>query len=283
MMDDLDHLTYGVRDGIATVTWDRPEKLNAITPAMRRAFIEALRTAEADPAVHVIVLKGNGRAWCVGVDLEDMSRAHQDPAVRGVRLDAREIYEAADRWGTLWMIQKPIVVKVQGLCVGWGLEIALYADIVVAAEDAQFNYPSVRNGTGLPDSNMAIYHLGPQWAKYMLFTGDFIDGRTAERIGLVLKAVPEAELDDEVETIARRMPAVPVDLLAESKGVLNKAIDLMGRHVLQQIAAESNAISRLNPFVAEWTRRVREEGNEAAIAWREERQRAVQARSDGGR
>src|SRR6478735_4688980 len=79
-------------------------------------------------------------------------------------------------------------------CVGWGLEIALHADLVLASHDCTFFFPSVRNGAGLPDSTMAIYHLGIQWAKRLLLTGDAIDGRTAARIGLVVESFAENEL-----------------------------------------------------------------------------------------
>jgi enoyl-CoA hydratase len=271
--DDRDHVLFDIRDGVATVTLNRPEKLNAITPPMHRAMLGFFKQAEADPSVHVIVLKGNGRAFCSGVDLSDMSREHQNPEVRGVRLDAMEILEAADRWATLWMLQKPIIVKAHGHCVAWGLEIALCADFVVAAEDALFSYPSVADGNGLPDSNMALYHLGPQWAKWMLLTGDFVDGKTAERIGLALKAVPASELDAEVDRLARVLTTVPVDLLAMSKAVLNYGVDLMGRQPLQQFAAQSNSISRMTSIQTEFIRIVREEGTNAAIKWRDARRR----------
>src|SRR4029077_13625927 len=105
----------------------------------------------------------------------------------------------------------------------------------------------------------------------LLFTGDFIDGRTAERIGLVLKAVPADQLEEEVQALAARIATVPVDLLAASKSILNKAVDLMGRPVLQEIAPPIHAIARANPLVSEFGRIVREEGIQAAIAWRGQR------------
>jgi enoyl-CoA hydratase len=271
---DNEHLLYETAGGLATITLNRPEKLNALTFALVDALVGTLKAAEADPDVHVIVLKGRGRAFSVGLDVQEQSRPHQDPRVRGLRLDAMEIFEVTERFARLWLLHKPIIVQAQGYVLGWALEIALFADAIIATEDAQFGYVNVKNGTGLPDSSMALYHLGPQWAKRLLLTGDTVDGKTAERIGLVLKAVPADQLEAEVQDLALRMTTVPVEVLHASKSVLNRAIDLMGRPVLQQFASETNALSRMNPFVAEWTHRVRDEGIHAALAWREERLRA---------
>ena len=118
---------------------------------------------------------------------------------------------------------------------------------------------------------MAIYHLGPQWSKRLLLTGDAIDGITAAQIGLVLEALPEDELDAAVDALAARLGAVPATLLAESKRVINRAIDLMGRPQLQEYAAHANALARRDPNAAEWSRIVRERGLRAAVAWRDGR------------
>jgi enoyl-CoA hydratase len=159
----------------------------------------------------------------------------------------------------LWTLPKPVVVKAHGSCVGWGLEIALHADLVLASHDCTFFFPSVRNGAGLPDSTTAIYHLGVQWTKRLLLTGDAIDGRTAARIGLALESFPESELDD------------AVDSLAQSKAVINRAIDLMGREQLQRFAIEANATARQSPGVAEWSRVLGQRGLREAIKWRDDR------------
>jgi enoyl-CoA hydratase len=270
-----EYLLYATGGGIATITLNRPEKLNALTFGLVDALVATLKVAEADPDVHVIVLKGAGRAFSVGLDVQEQSRPHQDPRVRGPRLDAQEIFEVTERFRQLWLLHKPILLQAQGYVLGWALEIALFADAVIAAEGTQFGYVNVKNGTGLPDSGMAVYHLGPQWAKRLLLTGDMVDAETAERIGLVLKAVPADQLEAEVQDLALKMTTVPVDVLVASKAVLNRAVDLMGRPVLQQFAAESNAISRMNPDVAEWTRLVQTEGTHAAVAWRERRRNKV--------
>jgi enoyl-CoA hydratase len=269
-MSGDERVRYDVADGVATITFDRPDKLNAITFAMCDAFIARLDDARDDPAVRVVVLKGNGRAFTSGVDIADRPEL-QDPSANTLDDDKAEITRAADRWMHLWTLPKPVVVKAHGSCVGWGLEIALHADLVLASHDCTFFFPSVRNGAGLPDSTTAIYHLGVQWTKRLLLTGDAIDGRTAARIGLALESFPECELDDAVDSLARRMAALPPELLAQSKAVINRAIDLMGREQLQRFAIEANATARQSPGVAEWSRVLGQRGLREAIKWRDDR------------
>ena len=269
-MSGDDWVRYAVADGVATITFDRPEKLNALTFAMCDAFIARLDEARSDPAVRVVVLKGNGRAFTAGVDIDDRPEL-QDPSANTMRDDMAEISRAADRWMHLWTLPKPVIVKAHGHCVGWGLEIALHADLVLASDDCTFFFPSVRNGAGLPDSTTAIYHLGVQWTKRLLLTGDAIDGRTAARIGLAVESLPESELDEAVDSLARRMASLPPELLAQSKAVINRAVDLMGREPLQRFAVEANATARQSPGVAEWSRVLRQKGLREAIKWRDGR------------
>ena len=269
MVDD-ERVRYDVADGVATITFDRPDKLNALTFAMCDAFIARLDDARVDPAVRVVVLKGSGRAFSTGVDVDDRPDL-QNPSAKSVHDDMAEISRAANRWLHLWTLPKPVVVKAHGYCVGWGLEIALHADLVLASHECSFFFPSVRNGSGLPDSVIAIYHLGTQWAKRLLLTGDAIDGRTAARIGLACESFPEDELDEAVDSLARRMAALPAEVLAQSKAVINKSIELMGREQLQSFGAEANATARQSPDVAEWSRILREKGRHEAIRWRDGR------------
>jgi enoyl-CoA hydratase len=269
-MADHEWVRYDVADAIATITFDRAEKLNALTFAMADTFVSRLDDAGRDPDVRVVVVKGNGRAFTSGVDLADRPE-WQDPSAHSAEDDIAEITRAADRWLSLWNLPKPVIVKAHGHCVGWGLEIALHADMVLASHDCTFFFPSIRNGAGLPDSVAAVYQLGVQWAKRLLFTGDAIDGRTAARIGLALESYPDDALDGAVDALARRMAALPPALLAESKRVVNQSIELMGRASLQQYAAEANAAARQSPSVAEFSRILRERGLREAVRWRDAR------------
>lgn len=261
-------IRHAVSGRIATITLDRPEKLNAITFAMRDRFVELLEAAGADEAVHVVVVQGAGRAFTAGVDVTDRPDL-QDPSGHDGSDDAASIAQTVACWERIWRLPVPVVVKAHGWCVGWGLEIALHADVVVASEDCRFSYPSVANGSGLPDSSMTVYHLGPQWAKRLLGAGETIDGRTAERIGLVSEAVPADELDARTDAVAGAFAARPRSLLGAAKAVVNESVELLGRQRLSASAVAANARARRDPTAAEFTRRVREEGLAAAIEWRD--------------
>lgn len=258
-------------DGVAWITLDRPDKLNAITFAMADAIVECLDAAIADPSVRVIGLRGAGTAFTTGVDIEDHLE-EQSPGDKELEVDRADIERAAARWMRLWNCPKPVLVKAHGWCAAWGLEIAMHADVVLATADCRFFFPSVRNGAGLPDSATVLYHVGPQWAKRLLLSGEIIDGRTAERIGLVSEAfATEAELDVALGDLARRMAALPPALLAQSKAVINEQIELAGRAALQQFAEHANAVARRDPEVATFGEIMQREGRAAAIAWRERR------------
>jgi enoyl-CoA hydratase len=144
--------------------------------------------------------------------------------------------------------------------------MALNCDMIVSTEEAEFGFPAVRS-MGSPSTHMWTYMVGPQWAKRLLLTGERIDGRTAERIGLVMQAVAASELDDTVHALASNIARVPYDLLAQNKSICNKAIDLMGRTMLQELARESDAMAHKSPAAQEFSRIARSEGLKAALAW----------------
>jgi enoyl-CoA hydratase len=266
------YVRFHVAASVARITLDRPEKLNAITFDMADAIVGHVDDAIADDAVHVIVVDGAGAAFTTGVDIDDHLE-EQSPGDKTFEVDRDDIARAARRWLRLWTCPKPVIVKAHGWCAAWGLEIAMHADIVLAAEDCKFFFPSIRNGAGLPDSATAVYHVGPQWAKRLLLAGEIIDGRTAERIGLVCQAYPADELEAAVDDLARRIAALPPALVRQSKAVVNESIEFLGRAQLQSFAEHANATARRDPEVARFGEILQREGRAAAIAWREARLR----------
>ncbi|MEE9284272.1 MAG: crotonase/enoyl-CoA hydratase family protein [Dehalococcoidia bacterium] len=255
------------REGVLHLTLNRPEKLNALTPQLLEELLDALHQAQTDPDVGPIVIKGAGRAFCSGWDITpsaDRSAAGE----KSIRADIDEMAGRSGRWSELWNLNKPIIAQVHGYCLGGGTDLAMHCDLIIAAEDAQFGYPAVRS-MGTPASHMWTYMVGPQWAKRLLLTGDSVDGKTAERIGLVLKAVPADRLEDEVQAVAGNMAKVPYDLLVANKAICNKAIDLMGRTLLQQLALEGDAIAHRSPAAIEFSRMAKRQGLKAALADRD--------------
>src|SRR5437660_10936288 len=221
---------YEVDGRKARITLDRPERLNAIDVAMPGEIRAAVERANDDPEVHVIVLAGEGRAFCARYDLKQFAErrgSHQQPAVWDPVKDYRGMRRNTDDFFTLWRSLKPTICKVHGYAVAGGSDIALSCDLVVMAEEARIGYMPARVW-GTPTTAMWVYRLGAEKAKRMLLTGDTIDGREAKAMGLVLDAVPEPELDARVEALARRMTAVPRNQLFMHKPLVNQAFENMG-------------------------------------------------------
>jgi enoyl-CoA hydratase len=258
------------RDGVTTLTINRPEKLNALTWEMRADLLDKIALAEKDTSVHAIIIKGAGRAFCSGADLAIV--VDDDPVSQEVTVqdDILGMQRAADEWRRLWYTKKPVIVMVHGYCLGAALEIVLHADFVVASEDATFGYPAVR-GSGLPDTQMFLYQIGPQWTKWLLMTGNSIDAATAEHIGLIMKVCKREKLEEEAREIAKAVKQVPLPLLQASKHVVNHGIELMGYGPLQRQNWNEMAMARSTPEVAEFSRIARKQGLKAAMAWRDNR------------
>ena len=256
------------RDGrIARVTLNRPEVLNAIDDEMPAELEAAVAEANADPGVHVIVLAGAGRAFCAGYDLTFYAQAEgANIGVQEMPWDPMKDYAMmmrnTERFMSLWRSYRPVICKVHGFAVAGGSDIALCSDMIVMAQDAEIGYMPVRVW-GCPTTAMWVYRLGAEQAKRMLFTGDRIDGREAERIGLVQKAVPAEELDAEVEKLAERIATVPVNQLMMQKLVINQAIEAMGLKQTQMFATVFDGITRHSPEGLNFKRRAEE------VSWKQ--------------
>ena len=262
-------ILYEKADRIARINLNRPEKLNALSNQLREEIADAIKDAGQDDDVNVIVLKGEGRAFCAGYDLTPPAPGQQRRQRPTIRQDIDNMMPNRVEWvRAIWNSRKPIVAQIHGYCLAGGTDLALHCDIIVCAEDAQFGFPPVRT-MGTPPTHMWTYHVGPQWAKYVLFTGNSIDGKTAERIGIALKAVPREELDEEVNKLADTISRVPYGLLAVHKRIINMTIEMMGRDLVQKLAAEGDAIGHLEPSAIEFGKTAAEKGLKAALEMRD--------------
>src|SRR5271155_2118429 len=207
--EPTDTIEFDVRERIARITLNRPEKRNALTPPMIAALHDALIEADARTDVNVVVLKGAGRDFCAGYDLTGVYAGLKQETEQTPSADAAVEYRSStgtfdnDCWSleytqrqtlALFDLHKPVVAKVHGNCVAGGTDLALMCDMVLAADDARIGFPAAR-ANGTPPNHMWVYHVGPQWAKRLLMTGDTLSGRDAASIGLVLDSVPADELD----------------------------------------------------------------------------------------
>ena len=264
------------KDGrIARITLNRPEVLNAIDDDLPRELAECVARANDEPGVHVIVLAGAGRAFCAGYDLAYYAEAaggDGHAVTQEMPWDPMKDYAFMMRntelFMSLWRSHRPVLCKVYGFAVAGGSDIALCADMIVMAEDAEIGYMPVRVW-GCPTTAMWVYRLGPERAKRMLFTGDRITGSEAERLGLVLKAAPADRLDDEVDALAERMAGVPVNQLMMQKLVVNQAIEAMGLKQTQMFATLFDGITRHSPEGLNFKHRAEETGWKQAVRERD--------------
>ena len=213
------HLRFDrASDGVLLITLDDPERLNATGADMHLQLSRVFRTVDDDPTVRAAVVTGSGRAFSAGGDLDWIAEqvGNQAQTMRVMR-------EAGDIVRTMIECDTPVVSAINGVAVGAGLAVALMADISVINEDARLTDGHIRLGVGAGDHAAAIWPLlcGMAKAKYYLLTADFLDGREAERIGLVSKAVPADEVLPTAMGIAERLAAGPVDATRLTKRALN--------------------------------------------------------------
>ncbi|MCP5028763.1 MAG: crotonase/enoyl-CoA hydratase family protein [Actinomycetia bacterium] len=262
---------YETGDRKAYITLNRPERLNAINREMPAEIAAAVDRANQDRDVRVIVLQGAGRAFCAGYDLKDFAEGDGEwnqPPVWDPIADYRGMKRNTDNFFSLWRSTKPVIGKIHGHAVAGGSDIALSCDIVIAADDTRIGYMPARVW-GCPTTAMWVYRLGAERAKRMLLTGDTIDGRKAAEWGLVLEAVPAAELDAEVEKLADRMAGVPINQLAMQKMMINQAYDNMGLAGTQMLATLFDGITRHSPEGRWFKEFAEEQGFHAAVAYRD--------------
>ncbi len=266
-------LKYAVAGRIARITLNRPQRLNAINERMPGEIRRAVEAANADDAVHVIVLAGAGRAFCAGYDLKQF--AEGDATNRWTQSmpwdpmrDYRGMKANTDDFFAIWRSYKPVICKVHGYAVAGGSDIALCADIVIMAEEARIGYMPARVW-GCPTTAMWVYRLGAEKAKRMLLTGDTVDGRTAERMGLVYQAVPAKNLSKTVDALATRMAGVPKNQLMMQKLMINQAYENMGLANTQMIATLFDGITRHSPEGTWFKKYAEKHGFHAAVKWRD--------------
>ncbi len=277
---DFETILYETEGGKARITLNRPEKLNALSMRLQRELNAALWEADNDAAVHVIIVRGAGRAFCAGYDLSPMQSPPPDQGrtgetytnvYRGMSAfddDAWQLERQQRERMALWDLHKPVIAQVHGYCLAGGTDLALLCDLVVAADDAVFGYPPVR-AMGSPPAHMWTYLVGPQWAKYFLLTGDSVTGAQAAEIGLILKSVPPDFLEEAVEAIASKMEKIDIELLSPNKRIVNEALELMGARTIQRLAAENDAHAHLAPSVREFGRIAMTQGLKSALEWRD--------------
>jgi len=241
---ELKSLLFEKSGKIGVITLNRPDVRNAISMEMFVELQELVKNLNWEEEVSVLILKGAGRGFSSGYDVDDIDKREdfnfwQDLTRNREGLRAYELIRKCN------MVT---VGQLHGFCLNGAVDLCCQLDFIITADDCQIGTPVVRIlGTGL--FNAWIYHVGPQWAKYMSMTGDNIDGSQAEKIGFAIKSVPEGRLEKTVMDFAERLTNVDRELLALHKANVNHGLDLMGYCTMQEYTAEVDSASHQSNIV----------------------------------
>jgi enoyl-CoA hydratase len=246
---------------IATITLNWPEKANAQDQKQVEEIDDALRNADRDYDIKVLVLKANGKGFCSGHAIGNNSVDYPE-FVEGFKATGTPWKPQTDLFVkpilNLWEFSKPTISAINGYCVGGGTHYGLITDIVIAADDAYFSYPPLQ-GFGMPSGECSIepwVFMNWRRAAYYLFTAQVIDAKKALEVGLVNEVVPLDELSDRVDAIARHIAQAPLTTLLATKANLKRAWELMGMRVHWQSSNDLVALASLSSDVQALIQRV---------------------------
>lgn len=253
-----------MRDGVLTITLNRPEKLNALTPEIYTFIGDRITQASSDPECVAVVLRGNGRAFSSGFDLklEMGERTHED------KLHA--LHEVANRarWA-VWNCKKPVIAGIHGYCMGGAFELVLPCDFTIATESCRLGEPEILFGAG-PAFMMVPWMVNHKTAKDILLTGRQFTAPEALRMGIVSTVVPDDGLDAAVENLTQTLSRLPSAALRITKAGINRAYETMGMgpHINSWVEAAAYLSYIDDAARSEFQKRVMQDGPGAGIAWR---------------
>ncbi len=254
---------------VRRLTMNRPDRLNALNGELVEALSGALAEAESDDGVSVLILRGAGRAFCAGYDLEEDAGAGP--------MDSAGWYEELERSAArmLELIDhpKPVIAQVHSYCLAGGTDLMLACDLCVCSDDALFGYPDIRVGSGVV-TMLLPWVVGARKAKELLFTGeDRVPAEEARRIGLVNRVVPAGELDDATLALADEIAKNEPFVVRATKRAINRVWELSGMRegVAANVELDVMIEAANLPQRDEFRRITNEQGLKAAIAWRDAR------------
>jgi enoyl-CoA hydratase len=298
---------YEVTGRIARLTLDRPGRGNGITRRLVTELSERVERADLDPAVHVLVLAGEGPGFCGGYDLVESAESlggaaasspggaagdaaaaepaaapagsPLDPPVMAANHDPSGVWDPMVDYAmmgrnvrgfmSLFHCGKPVVCRVHGFCVAGGTDMALCSDLLVIAEDAKIGYPPARVW-GSPTTALWAHRVGAQRAKRLLFTGDSLSGREAVEWGLAIEAPPADQLVERTEILLERIARVPVNQLMMMKLLVNQTLYAQGLHATQVLGTVFDGITRHTAEGYAFQQRAAEAGFKQAVRERDE-------------
>ena len=239
------------KDGIATLTMNRPQQMNLLTSGMLQALQEAFDAIEKDPGIRVVVLAAAGKGFCAGHDLKEIRELGEKPRIESL------FRRCGRMMMSMQQLPQPVIAKVQGAAAAAGAQLVAQCDLAVASETAKFTTPGVTWGFFCSTPGVAIgRNLQRKHAMEMLLTGDVIDARKALDWGLVNRVVQAGELDAEVEKLARQIAEKPQATTAEGKRAFYEQLDLgierayeLASHVISSSFAHEEGRAGMDAFI----------------------------------
>jgi enoyl-CoA hydratase len=283
---EYENVLYEVDDRIARITLNRPEKRNALNWPILKDLSAALKEAERDKNIRVIILKGAGPCFSAGHDLSetmgdaplhkgekswDESLKSDDGVGVGVSVwDSRaHVQGHIEYMLEIWNNWKPVLAQVHSYCLGGGSGLALACDMLIASEDARLGYPPARGMA--PGDEIVIYswHMGLKKAKELSITGDSLTADEMLRYGVANYVFPPEKLEEETTKIAKRIAHIDLELLSLNKRVVNRTFDQMGLTTSIQYGGEFDSLGHFLTVNGEFAKIATEKGMRAALEWRD--------------
>jgi enoyl-CoA hydratase len=265
---DFQYVLYEKKNKIASITLNRPEKLNALHVPLQEELAAAIKSAGDDIEVKVIILKGAGRAFSVGYDVAPSTPGRPDTTT--IIEDLERLRKVDERWLTIRDTPRPIIAQIHGYCLAGGSQLAAMCDLVITADDARIGSIQAPLGAGFVTS-MWVWLVGPRKAKEIFYPiGTTIDGKEAERIGWANKSVPAESLETVVNTLASKIAETPLEILKLYKIQINRIEDIMGYRAAIMCGCDADAIAHFGPAVQSFYALAREKGLKLALSeWRD--------------
>jgi enoyl-CoA hydratase len=230
---------------VSTITLNRPERKNAVSPEMIDEFDRVLDELDARDDITVVVIKGAGSSFCSGYDIKAHFRGAgmgEPEAKRAQHEDLQWNKRTVARWARLWDMPKVTIAQVHGYCLAGGLMIALQCDLVYVADDAKIGQPMARKMAMTPDFSLWPLTVGLRQTKELLFTGDLVTGTEAARLGMVNRSMPESELDEYVSWLADRIALASPGMLQTHKFAVNEVADAMGYRAMLMASIHADTV-----------------------------------------
>jgi enoyl-CoA hydratase len=268
----FENIVLEKQNRIATITLNRPEKLNAMSSSLLAELEEALTDIENDRSVHVVIIKGAGKAFSVGYDVDPQTPGQQRGKL-DIASDRRRLNKNVSKWLHIWKLNKPVIAQIHGYCIAGANHLASMCDIVVVAEDATIAPRATTGPLGIAMSAPLWCHLvGIRKTKELINNiGKTISGKEAEQLGWANKAVPIDKLDEEVQKMAAQIAETPLDILEIQKLMVNRYAEMSGLLEALDFAVDLDAFSHFTPPVQQFSRMIQERGLKQARAdWKKE-------------